>query len=252
MYIKAVLFDLFDTLLLIEGGESFYEPCLTKLHKVLTNHGVNVTYKEFKQVYFKVRDKLYIETAKNLEEPHFNVRISQTLKELGYNYDVSDPIVVEATKTFANEFTRYVCLDEDAVPVLQELHKKYKLGLVSNFAIPECVWKLLEKFKLKEYFDVVVISGEINKRKPSPEIFQKALKALSTNASETIFVGDTPNMDVKGAKTLGIKAILIQRQTATTDTPQSLIWEPPKKDENVKPDVIIKRLKELPIAINNF
>jgi len=252
MQIKAILFDLFDTLLLIEGGESFYEPCLTKLYESLVKHDVNVAYEEFEQVYFKVRDKLYFEAAKNLEEPHFNVRISQTLKELGYNYDVSHPIVTEATETFANEFEQYVCLDEDAVHVLQELQKKYKLGLVSNFAIPECVWKLLEKFQLKTYFNVVIISGEINKRKPSREIFQKALNALAVNASETIFVGDTLNMDIKGAKTLGMKAVLIQRQTVTTDTPKSFIWKPPKEDEDLKPDITIKRLKELLIIINNF
>jgi len=252
MLIKAILFDLFDTLLLIEGGESFYEPCLTKLYEVLAKHGVNVAYEKFKQVYFKIRDKLYVETAKNLEEPHFNVRISQTLKELGYNYDVSHPTVVEATETFANQFTQYVHLDEDALSVLQELKKKHKLGLVSNFAIPECAWKLLETFKLETFFDVVVISGEINKRKPSREIFQKALDTLSVSASEAIFVGDTLSMDVKGPKALGMKAVLIQRQTATTDTPESFVWKPPKEDENAKPDVIIKRLKELSVAINNF
>jgi len=39
---------------------------------------------------------------------------------------------------FSDEFTRFMRLDEEATNVLGKLYGKYKLGLVSNFAIPEC------------------------------------------------------------------------------------------------------------------
>ena len=84
--------------------------------------------------------------------------------------------------------------------------------LVSNSAIPECVWKLSDKFGLKDFFDVILVSGEINKRKPSPEIFEKTLNALGVDASKAVFVGDTLGLDVKGAKNVGIEAILIERR----------------------------------------
>ncbi|MDI6806059.1 MAG: HAD family hydrolase, partial [Candidatus Bathyarchaeia archaeon] len=144
---------------------------------------------------------------------------------------------------FAEEFMFFVYLDEDAPYVLQKLNGNYKLGIVSNFAIPECVWNLLQKFDLKRFFDIVVISGEINKRKPCPKIFQKALEALGVNASEVVFVGDTPSMDVAGPKAIGIKAILIERKHSATDTPQSLVWKP-KEELRIKPDAIIKSLRE--------
>jgi putative hydrolase of the HAD superfamily len=244
MRVKAVLFDLFDTLLLIRNGEAFYTPSLKKLHEFLVNNGVNVDFEDFKRVYFEVRDKLYAEASKNFEEPHFNVRVFLTLQKLGYKFQVSDPIVIGATMAFADEFMRFVCLDEDAPYVLQKLHGKYKLGIVSNFAIPECVWNLLEKFDLKKFFDIVLISGAINKRKPCPKIFTKALEALNVSASETVFVGDTPNMDVAGPKVLGIKAILVQRKCSAIDTSQSLVWKP-KEEPHVKPDEIIRSLGEL-------
>jgi hypothetical protein len=57
---------------------------------------------------------------------------------LTYDYGVADPVVVGATKAFVEEFSRYVRLDNDAVAVLQKLHRKYKLRWVSNFGIPEC------------------------------------------------------------------------------------------------------------------
>jgi HAD superfamily hydrolase (TIGR01662 family) len=243
--VKAVLFDLFDTLLLVEGGEAFYTPCLQRLHKFLTENGcVDVSFEEFRKVYFEVRDALYAEANKNLEEPHFNVRVWKTLQRLGYDYSLSDAIIVKATECFAEGFMNYVKPDEDAASVLQWLYGKYKLGIVSNLAIPECVWKLLEKYNLKRFFDVVVISAEVNKRKPSPEIFQKALKSLNVAPSEAVFVGDTPSMDIEGAKNVGMKAILILRRTSATDTAKPA-------STTVKPDVIVKSLKELPKIIGD-
>ncbi|MGQ9726251.1 MAG: HAD family hydrolase [Candidatus Bathycorpusculaceae bacterium] len=249
MRVKAVLFDLFDTLVLISDGEAFYTPSLKRLHEFLVKNGVNVDFEDFRHVYFEVRDNLYA-SFKNFEEPHFNVRVSLTLERLGYNFEVSHPIVAGATMAFADEFMHFVCLDEDAPYVLQKLHEKYKLGIISNFAIPECVWNLLEKFDLKRFFDVVLISGAVNKRKPHPQIFETALKALSIDASEVVFVGDTPSMDVAGAKAVGIKAVLIKRKRSATDSPKSVVWKP-KEDVCVKSDGIINSLKELPSLLED-
>ena len=239
MRVKAVLFDLFDTLLLLESDEIYYPPSLRRLHEFLVKNGVNVPFEDLRQVYFEVRDKIYSESRKNLEEPHFNVRVSQTLQRLGYNFDVSDPVVVGATMAFADEFMRYVSLDADALDVLQKLHGKYKLGLISNFGIPECGWKLLEEFGLKGFFDVVIISGEVNRRKPSPEIFEKALEALDIEASKAVFVGDMLDLDVMGPKSVGMKTVLIKRR-------------PVGKNAYVKPDRIITSLRELLAALEDF
>jgi len=232
MHAEVVLFDLFNTILLVESDEVFYEPCLKKLHEFLLKNGINVPFETFKQVYFTVRDTLYAETKKSLEEPHFNVRVSQTLQRFGYYFDLSNPIILKATEAFTSEFMRYVHAEGNVTEILQKLHGKYKLGIVSNFAIPECVWKLLNKFALTEFFDVILISAEINQRKPSAKIFEKALEGLGVDASKAVFVGDTLDLDVKGAKNVGIKAILLERR-------------PTDKSASVKPDKVIKSLEEL-------
>lgn len=244
LQVKAVLFDLFDTLLLIKGGEAFYTPSLRKLYEFLAKNGVRVSFEKFRQAYFEVRDVLYAETSKKLEEPHFNIRVWQTLQKLDYNYSLSDPIISKATESFAKEFMNYVSLDEDAADALQRIYGKYKLGIVSNFAIPECAWELLERFDLKRFFDVIVISGEVNKRKPSPEIFHKALKVINADPSETVFVGDTLSIDVEGAKKVGMKAILILRGTSVPDMPKPVYT-------TARPDKVIRRLKELPTIIGD-
>jgi HAD superfamily hydrolase (TIGR01549 family) len=231
MQVEAVLFDLFDTLLLLESSDTYYLPSLKKLHELLVKNGINVPFADFSRVYFEVRDKFYSESRKSLEEPHFNVRVSQTLRRLGIKLSVSDPIIKGATMAFAEEFMRYVSVDAEALDVLQKLHGKYKLGLVSNFAIPECGWKLLDKFCLRPFFDVVIISGEVNRRKPSPEIFEKALKMLNVKASETVFVGDMLDLDIMGPKSVGMKTILIKRR--------------PIENADIKPDKVITHLSEL-------
>lgn len=238
MRVEAVLFDLFDTLLLLDKHEAYYPPSLARLYGFLVKNGISVSFEDFKRVYFEVRDKLYSESRESLEEPHFNLRVSQTLQRLGHNFDVSDPVIVGATMAFADEFMRYVSLDADALDVLQKLHGKYKLGLVSNFAIPECGWKLLEKFGLEKFFDVVIISGEINRRKPSTEIFEKALKALGVKAWRAVFVGDTLDLDVMGPKRTGMKTVFIERR-------------PMEENADVKPDRVITRLSELLVALED-
>lgn len=227
-----MLFDLFDTLVIIEGGEAFYTPSLQKLHEFLVKNGINVSFEDFHETYFQVRDKLYSESSESLEEPHFNIRISQTLQRLGYNLSADHLIVKGSTKVFSEKFMEYVKVDPDAHCVLERLYGKYRLGLISNLAIPECAWQLLEKFNLKNFFKVIIVSGEINKRKPSAEIFQKALKILRVEASEAIFVGDMPGLDVAGPKKVGMKAILIQRR-------------PLNNNLEIKPDKTIKHLREL-------
>jgi putative hydrolase of the HAD superfamily len=97
------------------------------------------------------------------------------------------------------------------------------------------VFKLLKTNHLDGLFDVVVVSGAVNKRKPSPEIFQSTLKTLGVSASETVFVGDTIDADIEGPKAVGIKAIYIERRLQAI--------------ERFAPDQTIKSLSELPLAL---
>jgi HAD superfamily hydrolase (TIGR01509 family) len=238
MPIQAVLFDMFDTLMLIVKDHEFYDYSLKRTHSFLVKNGVEVGFAAFRDAYIKARDALYVEADARLEEPHFNLRIANALKSLGYCYDVNSEVVAAATNAFCEGFMEYVRIDDNAQSVLEKLRAKYKLGIVSNFAIPECVDKLLEKHGLDRLFDVVVVSATVNKRKPSPEIFQKALEKLGVNAENAVFVGDTADADILGAKAAGMKTIFIERRMQ-------------KEAKKACPDLTIKSLSELTEAINN-
>jgi HAD superfamily hydrolase (TIGR01549 family) len=232
MEVDAVFFDLFDTLVLLEDSEAYYECCLREMHRFLRRNGVDVAFSIFERAYFDIRDRFYSESRESLEEPHFNVRVAQTLQELGYDFKDSDPTVVGATSSFAKEFMCHIQRDQEAVGVLQKLHRNYKLGLISNFSIPECGQKLLEKFGLRDYFDIIVISAQVNQRKPSPRIFKNALQTLGVDAPRAVFVGDMVDLDVMGPQRIGMKTVLITRRPSRKDTP-------------AKPDFVINSLTEL-------
>jgi len=60
---------------------------------------------------------------------------------------------------------------------------------------------------IAERIDFAVFSSEVGKRKPHPEIFERALSALDASAEEAIFVGDRLFEDVRGAAELGMTTV---------------------------------------------
>ena len=237
MQIKALLFDFGDTL--IRTDKFDYDLCLRKVHESLVKDNVTMPYEDFKKVYFDVRNRLYKETEHSLREPEFRLRITETLQHFGYSFKQEDAVITKGADAFADAFVPMMQMDPYVPKLLRQLKTegKYKIGLVSNFAHPPALKKTLEKFDIAKYFDALTISGEVGWRKPSPKIFKKALRTLGVKASETVFIGDSPHHDVKGAKNSGIKAILVKKASMNED------------EEYGNPDRHISELKELPKAL---
>jgi len=235
--VKAILFDWGDTL--IQMVQFNYDACLSKLHESLLHDGITVPFQEVRQLYFQTRDRLYEETQKSLEEPNFLLRISETLKHFGYALKETDEKIVRAADAFAEAFAGQTTMKDLVPAVLEQLRHRYKLGVISNFALPPGVKKTLERFDLAKFFDIILISGEVGWRKPSPRIFQRALESLGVSASETVFVGDSPLLDIEGAKRIGMKTVLVRESLA-------------EKKETGNPDAVISELDELPVVLKNL
>jgi putative hydrolase of the HAD superfamily len=223
--VKAVLFDFGDTLVSFENFN--YDTSLAALHQKFVKNGIITAYEEFKSVYFKVRDKVSREGESSFREVNFCVRIARVLNELGFILSPTDPKLVSSVEAFMHPLKESLKLKPQVPMVLQELKKKYKVGLVSNFAYPPAIKEALLKFDLSKFFDTVIISGDVGWRKPSPKIFERALNSLKVSASETVFVGDDPFHDIAGAKQLGMKTILLRRLdkkgTVETGNPDKMI-----------------------------
>jgi putative hydrolase of the HAD superfamily len=82
-----------------------------------------------------------------------------------------------------------------------------RLGVVSNS--DGRVEQALEAAGLRPYFDVVIDSTLLGVEKPDPRIFHAALQALGVAPEEALYVGDLYEVDVVGARSAGIEAVLL-------------------------------------------
>jgi putative hydrolase of the HAD superfamily len=238
MRIRAVLFDMFDTLMLVDRRKNYASPSLLRMYRFLSAHGVEVSFETFETAHNQAREELYAKADPKLEEPHFHIRIARTLNILGYAATPESSLVAAASAEFCDEFMKYVTPDADLSTLISELSGKYKLGIVSNFVLPDCVTRLLDREGVVDVFGAVIVSGAVNKRKPAPEIFRQALSKLGVTAQEAVFVGDTLDADVLGAKAVGMLSVYLARRV--------------EKEISAKPDVIVKSLGELPIVLEQL
>ncbi len=89
------------------------------------------------------------------------------------------------------------------------VHLNLKLGIISNTFIPGAVLdKHLAREGLLDYFPVRVYSCDTKFRKPSRKIFRLALRQLSCKPQQVVFVGDVPRTDIRGARRMGMIAVL--------------------------------------------
>jgi len=97
----------------------------------------------------------------------------------------------------------------EAAAVLDALHPRYKLGVVSNF--DRRLYPVLEHLGVRRYFGTIVISSETGFDKPDGRIFSAALSALGTLPRETIHAGDSPEEDWRAAEAAGLHAYRVDR-----------------------------------------
>ena len=97
----------------------------------------------------------------------------------------------------------------DTIKLLTRLREEYRLFLLSNTnAIHEVYYNDILHMKhgipnLKDIFEKVYYSHDVNMRKPDHEIFQYVLDDSRINARETLYIDDT-EVHVKAAGDLGI------------------------------------------------
>ena len=89
-------------------------------------------------------------------------------------------------------------LIDGAIELLQALHDKYHLLLITN-GIPEVQRSRLAQSPLLDYFETIIISGEIGIAKPHPGIFDAAFHAMGhPPKQETLIIGDSLTSDIQG------------------------------------------------------
>lgn len=127
------------------------------------------------------------------------------------DYNVQDlPFAEQLSAIFISERrTRHIVFP-DVEDNLTTLQKTYQLALVTNGA-PDLQREKIQGTRLGQYFDEILISGEVGIGKPDFRIFKLALDTLAASPSEAVMVGDSLDRDILGAQRAGIKGIWLNR-----------------------------------------
>ena len=119
-----------------------------------------------------------------------------------------------------------------AEETLIELKQRgYRLGVISNsfssLDIPRCV----DEFGWKGLFEVVILSSTMKSRKPAPEMFWEATRAMNVIPAHCAYLGNRISRDVVGCKRAGFALGMVIEPDGKPRADE--------QDQSIRPDVII-------------
>jgi HAD superfamily hydrolase (TIGR01549 family) len=234
MHIKAIIFDYIGTL--VNCGSYNMEASREKLYSALKAEGFDVSREKFLAAYIVAHEKYRKVRYEQLREVTNEVWVADALCCLGFKVAADDEHIKAALNVFFQDYIDSLELREGTKQLLRESTKQFKVGLISNFTYAPVIYKSLRKTGLNQYFNAVVISEETGWRKPSSRIFQTCLSRLHVEASEAVYIGDSPIEDIKGAAQAGIKTVFVPSQFNTLKD---------LNDSKQKPDCTAKNLTEI-------
>jgi len=118
------------------------------------------------------------------------------------------PPLLEALRAHHRDANLWRVVDPDATPVLETLRARgFSLAVVSN--ADGRVEADLERNGLRRHFAAVIDSHVVGVEKPDPAIFRLALAHLGAAPEQAVHVGDMLGPDVRGARSAGMAAVLL-------------------------------------------
>ena len=215
MKIKAVLFDLYGTLVGFEPSRFVIQSQVVKKYDLLlTEAGVSKGYFLADKFMAEQNAVNPIRSMSIVEKEEFFARYEQLVLS-GDGLEVELSLCKKIFKELQN-IPYSMVLYEDVIPTLNSLRKlNFKLGLISN--MDKSGSEILDEFNLSSYMDVCITSKEAKVEKPDSKIFNMALSKLDIDATNSIYIGDQILSDIEGAKNSKMLPILIDRESSHTD-----------------------------------
>ncbi|MEM3673564.1 MAG: HAD family hydrolase [Candidatus Bathyarchaeia archaeon] len=227
--IKAVIFDFIGTLTNVKGYS--LEASKMKLYNAIVDAGFKVSVEKFLKAYSEAHEKYRAIRYQELVEVTNAIWISEALNALEFKTSPEDSRIKMAVNVFFEDYLKSLELRPCVKPMLKQLSTHYKLGLVSNFTYTPLIYAALRKLSINRFFNVILVSEAVGWRKPHAKIFEEALKRLGTKAEETVYVGDSPQEDIEGAKAVGMKTVFVPSQFYSLEN---------LRERHQKPDIIVK------------
>ena len=256
--IKAILFDLDDTLMVEMACEraSFLTACelAEKRRKVDVEELYDAIFRRARELWEGSKDFQFCEkigfaffeglwstfegnapAMKRLRRwaPTYRRKAWRlALKDAG----VEDDALADAlSERYQRERRKRHVLFDETLGALEDLRADYRLGILTNGA-EDIQRSKIDGAGLSEYFDTIVITGALGVGKPHPRSYMAALEALSAGPAETAMVGNNLERDIQGAKKAGLFTVWLNRGDAV-------------RHDNIRPDVEIRHLTDIREAL---
>ena len=113
---------------------------------------------------------------------------------------------VEEIAAYCDNAAR-TCINE-AMPMLETLHQRYPMMLVSNFY--GNIDEVLRAYGIRHLFKGIIESAVVGIRKPNPTLFRLGVDALELNAQDVLVVGDSLRKDIEPAEQLGCQVLWLK------------------------------------------
>ena len=234
--VQAVFFDFGDTLTTLQcPWQEVMDEGAARMARWLQAQGLSLP-TDFAEQWLAARHFAAQKARQEQEEHTADDTLAFLLQLYGYG-KLNRGLIQQAVDIFfAPECERRVLLP-DARETLATLHSQgYRLGVISNATSDRLIQGEIDRLGLRPYLALVLTSAAVMWRKPRQEIFQLALERLDVLNYEAVMVGDSLEMDIKGAQEAQMWAIWAD----IIPNPENDLWR-----DRVVPDAVIHRLSEV-------
>lgn len=188
--IKAVIFDMFETLITHFKSPLYFGAQIAE--------DMDIPEKKFREIWDPT------DYARTIGKMTLEEVLEQILRASDkYNPKLLQQISDRRTAAKAECFKN---LHEEIIPMFEALKKQScKIGLISNCYFEEAV--VIKSSVLWQYFDVAYLSCEQGVAKPDKEIFRRCVTELEVDYGECLYVGDGGSQELETAESLGMKPV---------------------------------------------
>ncbi|MFC4666243.1 YjjG family noncanonical pyrimidine nucleotidase [Falsiporphyromonas endometrii] len=200
--IKNIFVDLDDTL-----WDTFNnnKECLNEVYADLGWGRHFASFETFFEKYYCINDRLWGEYRKGLINKN-ELTLTRFREPLEGVISLTDEEILMINDRFLASSASKTGVVEGALEVLEYLHNRYKIVVVSN-GFREVQDAKLRNSGLAPFVDFMVLSEDVGINKPHKMIFDRALSTCRGRRAETVMIGDSWDADIVGAHNAKIPSV---------------------------------------------
>lgn len=243
--VRAIYFDLDDTLC------AYWDACKIGLRLAFADAGPREISVDDWIRYWAEAFREFAPTLKKTDwyavylvdaEPTRTEQMRRTLALAGIE---DQPMASALSERYAHFRDANLALFPEALEVLESLHPRYPLGLITN-GPADVQRQEINTLKVGRFFNPILIEGEMGEGKPNVGVMRRAESEIGFSGAEILFVGNSYGHDIFPAIQYGWRTAWVRRPS---DVPPSSGPEPAKPeslpDGAPAPDAEISDLREL-------